>query len=98
MSDVSGIPYMGSMGTGGFFAPQFAYNPQLSAGQIQSNYMPGDQQQPKRIQQSLQYSRRHGAASARRGLTMRASAPIIWRKCRQVGRTRMLMALLFHNL
>lgn len=40
MSDVSGIPYMGPMGQGNFFAPSFSYNPQMSAGQIQSNYMP----------------------------------------------------------
>jgi hypothetical protein len=40
MSDVSGIPYMGPMGTGNFFAPTFSYNPQMSAGQIQSAYMP----------------------------------------------------------
>lgn len=40
MSDVSGIPYMGPMGQGNFFAPQFSNNPQMSAGQIQSAYMP----------------------------------------------------------
>src|SRR5205814_9127851 len=40
MSDVSGIPYMGPMGQGNFFAPQFSSNPQMSAGQIQSSYMP----------------------------------------------------------
>jgi hypothetical protein len=40
MSDVSGIPYMGPMGQGNFFAPQFSYNPQMTAGQIQSAYMP----------------------------------------------------------
>jgi hypothetical protein len=40
MSDVSGIPYMGPMGQGNFFAPQFSYNPQMTAGQISSSYMP----------------------------------------------------------
>ena len=30
MSDVSGIPYMGPMGQGNFFAPQFSYNPQIN--------------------------------------------------------------------
>ena len=42
MSDVSGIPYMGSMGMGNYFANPFpAYGtPQISSGQIQSPYMP----------------------------------------------------------
>jgi hypothetical protein len=40
MSDVSGIPYMGPMGQGNFFAPTFSYNPQMTAGQISSSYMP----------------------------------------------------------
>jgi len=44
MSDVSGIPYMGPMGTGGFFAPQFSYTPQMSAAQIGSYYMPQEAQ------------------------------------------------------
>lgn len=30
MSDVSGIPYMGPMGQGNFFAPTFSYNPQIN--------------------------------------------------------------------
>src|SRR4029077_10877641 len=30
MSDVSGIPYMGPMGQGNFFAPSFSYNPQVN--------------------------------------------------------------------
>ena len=31
MSDVSGIPYMGPMGQGNFFAPSFSYNPQVTS-------------------------------------------------------------------
>ena len=38
MSDVSGIPYMGPMGQGNFFAPQFSYNPQMSAGAASAGY------------------------------------------------------------
>ena len=42
MSDVSGIPYMGPMGMGNYFANPFpAYGtPQITSGQIQSPYMP----------------------------------------------------------
>ena len=39
MSDVSGIPNMG-FGGGNFFAPQFSYNPQMSAAQASAAYMP----------------------------------------------------------
>ena len=41
MSDVSGIPNMG-FGGGNFFAPQFSYNPQMSAGQASAAYMPAE--------------------------------------------------------
>jgi hypothetical protein len=41
MSDVSGIPNMG-FGGGNFFAPQFSYNPQMSAGQAAAAYMPAE--------------------------------------------------------
>lgn len=40
MSDVSGIPYMGPMGVGNLFAPQFAYNPQMNAAQASAAYAP----------------------------------------------------------
>ena len=41
MSDVSGIPNMG-FGGGNFFAPQFSYNPQMSAAQASAAYMPAE--------------------------------------------------------
>jgi hypothetical protein len=41
MSDVSGIPNIG-FGGGNFFAPQFSYNPQMSAGQAAAAYMPAE--------------------------------------------------------
>src|SRR5580765_2123803 len=57
MSDVSGIPYMGPMGQGNFFAPSFSYNPQLSAGSIQSSYM------PEAIQSQNVYNNLYGGGS-----------------------------------